>query len=437
MSQTAKWKLPVTVVTLAAAASVFAFVPRARALASDSWARVAHGFGHAESTEAPNRPIVRRKFDGTVEVTPGEFNALDLEVAPALPQTEPMHLSVNGRTDYDPNTQTKIRPKFKSRIDKVYVEYGETVKQGDPLVDLFSADLAMAKGDYETKLAQWEYDRGERDRTRNLEKSGAASAKEIKTAENAEKKSSTDHKIAKDKLMVFGLSEAEISSVPKEEGVQKAKMTLRAPTGGVVIGRNVVADNIYDDNDVLLTIAPLDHFWVFGYVYPSDASRVSLGQTWVVECANVGQVHRRKVDSITSEIDKDTKTLVIRTRINNLDGKIKADMLVTGYLEIPPPTDQARTVIPRLAMVSADGEDFVFVHRAIAPPDDIAAKDAPQNFEKRKIRVIHEGAKGVIVAAGKPPQEGLAPGERVVTRGALILAQMYEDAATVESGAPR
>ena len=43
----------------------------------------------------------------------------------------------------------------------------------------------------------------------------------------------------------------------------------------------------------------------------------------------------------------------------------------------------------------------------------------------------------MIVAAGNPPQDGLKPGEMVVTRGALILMQMYDDAATVESGAPR
>ncbi len=426
----------ILVALLAAAGGVVAFVPSVNARARATWDRYAKSEGRGtKPPTAPDAPAP--PFRGVLSLTAEQFKALDVSLDPVLAQTEPLHLVVNGRTDYDPNTQNKIRPKFKSRIDKVYVEYGETVKQGDPLVDLFSADLAMAKGDYETKLAQWQYDRGELDRFFKLQPSGAASAKEVKGAENAEKKSSTESKIAKDKLMVFGLSDAEIAGVPKEEGVQKAKMTLRAPTSGVVISRNVVQDNIYDDNDVLLTIAKLDHFWVYGYVYPSDASRVNLGQTWVVECANVGQVHRRKIDSITSEIDKDTKTLVIRTRIDNLEGKIKADMMVSGYLEIPAPTGQARTVVPRLAMVSTDGGDYVFVQRLGEAGASVNAEDDPRRFERRRIRVIHEGAKGVIVAAGDPPNEGLAPGERVVTRGALILAQMYDDATTAESGSPR
>ena len=194
-----------------------------------------------------------------------------------------MRLAVNGRTDYDPNTENKIRPKFKSLIDKVYVEYGQTVKKGDPLVDLFSADLAEAKGGYETKMAQW-------DSTRTSSTARASSEEGRREPEGGqgrrerEKKSGTEAKIAKDTLMVFGLSEAEIANVAKEDGTEKARMTLRAPSSGVVIARDVVKGNLYDENDVLLTIAQLDHFWVYGYIYPSDAGRVSLGQTWVVDC---------------------------------------------------------------------------------------------------------------------------------------------------------
>ena len=428
-----RWKMPLFAIAVVGTTAFVAFNPNAKSYARSLWVKLNSDVPGADAKPAvPRAPV--NPYTETLVLTPANIAAIGIDVVPVEPQTKPMLLRISGRTDYDPNTQNKIRPKFKSRIEKVYVEYGETVKQGDKLVDLFSADLAEAKGVYETKMAQWEHDRVELDRILELRKSKAASDKEVKTVENDEKKSNTEAKIAKDKLMVFGLSEAEIASVPKEEGVQKAKMTLRAPTAGVVIGRNVVADNIYDDNDILLTIAPLDHFWVYGYVYPSDAGRVTLGQTWVVEYPNMSALAPCKVESITSEIDKDTRTLVIRTHVDNRGNKIKADMMVSGYLEIPPPKDQVRTVIPRMAMVSADGGDFVFVRK---PSSGSAADAGTKSFERRKIRTVQEGAKTVIVAAGDPPREGLAVGEEVVTRGALILLQMYEDAATVESGAPR
>ena len=47
-------------------------------------------------------------------------------------------------------------------------------------------------------------------------------------------------KLAKDKLLVYGLTEKEIEDATNEDGVQKAKMILRSRADGVVVLRNVV-----------------------------------------------------------------------------------------------------------------------------------------------------------------------------------------------------
>ena len=438
-----RWKMPLMAIIVVGGVAFVALNPGAKSYARNLWDQINHDkppgpeLGKTSATRGPVRP-----FDGVIELSASQASALGVTVAQVKAQTEPMRLTVAGRTDYDVNTLSKIRPRFKSLVDRVYVNYGQTLKQGDPVVDLFSADLAGAKGDYESKQIQWEHDLKELVRYRELLKTKAVSEKDELAAENDEKKSSIDFKIAKDKLMVFGLSEEEIANVAKEDGTKKAKMTLRAPSGGVVIGRDVVKGNIYDENDTLLTVTPLDHFHVYGYIYPSDASRVFLGQDWVINCPFAGTTYRAKVESITSEIDKDTKTVRIRTTIGNPENRIKADMLVTGYVEIPPPAQHGHTVIPRLAMVSVDGGDYAFVQVPNKDPSEsssasASAKDAPTRFERRLIRVIHEGSDGVIVAEGTRPGEGLKADEQVATKGSLLLQQMYEDAATLEAGGPR
>ncbi len=52
-------------------------------------------------------------------------------------------------------------------------------------------------------------------------------------------------KLAKDKLLVYGLTEKEIENAKNEDGVQKAKMILRSRADGVVVLRNVVTGNYY------------------------------------------------------------------------------------------------------------------------------------------------------------------------------------------------
>ena len=427
-----KWKLPIAAVVVVAVASAIAFNPKALSAARKAWGKIRGEHSTSESRPAEadprgeSRPAGRSPghFDGTIAVTQKEAEALGLALARVVPQTEPMLLRVQGKTDYDPETLNKIRPKFSSRIDRVYVAYGQNVKQGDPLVDLFSADLAEKKGDFESKTAAWQRDKTELDRANELLKTKAISPKEHLTAVNDEKQSSLAAKIAKDKLMVYGLNEAEIANVPREDGIRKARMTLRSPADGVVIQKEVVKDNLYDDNDVLLTIAPLDHFWVHGYIYPGDATRISIGQSWVIHCAAVGRPLRRQIDSITTEIDPETKTIKIRTTVDNEKNRIKANMLVDGEVEIP--AQPGRTVIPRLAMVSSDGGDFAFVRHPGNPE-----KNEPDRFERKKIAVLQERDDEVIVTSG------LEPGQEVATKGSLILSQLFEDSAGLEAGAPR
>ena len=52
----------------------------------------------------------------------------------------------------------KIRPRFDTLVEKVHAELGQKVKKGEPLVDLFSTDLAAAKNDFQTAYVQWQHD---------------------------------------------------------------------------------------------------------------------------------------------------------------------------------------------------------------------------------------------------------------------------------------
>ena len=68
-------------------------------------------------------------------------------------------LKLFGTTDYDPAKVTVVRTQFDSRVDSVLVDLGTPVKQGTPLLELFSTDLAEAKSNYEAAISQWERDK--------------------------------------------------------------------------------------------------------------------------------------------------------------------------------------------------------------------------------------------------------------------------------------
>ena len=118
--------------------------------------------------------------------------------------------------------------------------------------------------------------------------------KELIEIENDEAKSRLQMKLAKDKLLVYGLTEQEIEDAQNEDGVQKARMTLRSRADGIVIKRTVVQGNYYDSKDELMQIAPLDHLWVRGSVSELDADKVEVGQKLRVIFPYSDTVHRRR-----------------------------------------------------------------------------------------------------------------------------------------------
>ena len=366
--------------------------------------------------ERPSR--IGQPWDGLVTLSERKQTVMGLTTVKAAAQTEPIRLELLGTTEYISDTLTKVRPMFKGRVDKVHVTVDQAVKKGDPLIDLYSKDLAEAKSDYEIERIQWLYDKKLLEIRESLVQTKAISQQLYEETKNNEMKSRREYEVARDKLLVYGLSEAEVEQVKTEAGSQKARMTLRSPTDGFVIERDVAAGNLYDENDTLLVIAPLDRLWVWGNVFESDLDLVRLGQSWEIRFPFLEQKLQGKVEYISNRVDPNSHAVRVRTSIPNPEGRLKSDMLVRGMLEIPPAP--GRTVIPRTALVVEDGSYYVFV--------PVTGK--PDTFERRVVGVAQEKDDHAVI------DSGLKEGEEVVSVGSLILSQIYEDLKTGQTGAP-
>jgi cobalt-zinc-cadmium efflux system membrane fusion protein len=370
----------------------------------------------AESSNTPQNLLT---------LTRDQIDAIGLKTAPVKPQTEPIILRLTGVTEYDPETLTNVRSQFDCRVDKVLAQLGSVVKKGDPLLEVFSSELAEAKSNYEAAQYQWTRDKKVLAYKSELTKIAAIPPKEQIEIENDEAKSRLSVKLAKDKLLVYGLTDKEIEDAKNEDGVQKAKMILRSRSDGIVIKRTVVQGNYYDSKDELMQIAPLDHLWVRGSVSELDADKVEVGQTIRVVFPYTDRTIDDEVEYIDKAIDPETRSAKFRASIPNPEKKFKAGMFVRVLLEIPP--KPGRTIIPRGSMISVDRLDFVFLQ----------AHGSEGRFQRRHIFVSKETSDWVIVAEPSREHLGLKPDDVVVTNGSLILEQMYEDRLTTEGESSR
>jgi hypothetical protein len=150
---------------------------------------------------------------------------------------------------------SRIRPRFECAIERIRVQVGEAVKKGDPLVDVFSVELARAKNDYLAKKSQWESDREIRTMRKKLFDTGAVSNQAWVDTLNEETKSRLALQTGRDNLEMLGLSKESIAGVEKEEGDQKARITLRSPQDGIISSLRVELGDLADTRSILVDIA--------------------------------------------------------------------------------------------------------------------------------------------------------------------------------------
>jgi membrane fusion protein, heavy metal efflux system len=201
---------------------------------------------------AESRASAKQPWDGMVHLTPSQRDMLGVKMAAVAPQSEPVRMEIQGKTDYNPDTIIKVRPRFDALVLAVHATVGKKVEKGDPLVELYSVQLAEAKLAYESKQSQAIHDRQIASQQRDLMAQGVLppTSRTLLDAENNQRRSDLEFKLARDTLVVYGVSLEDIDKVAEEDGAEKAKMTLCAQGGGTIIGRDVVVGNIYDVHDL-------------------------------------------------------------------------------------------------------------------------------------------------------------------------------------------
>ncbi len=263
---------------------------------------------------------------------------------PAKDDSQPTVLRLHGTTAYDPSKLTVVRSLIDNcRVDDVLVDLGATVKHGDPLLKVTSSDLAAAVSEYELACTQWKHDKRNYDYKVPLAKENTLPKKELFDVEDNEARSRLKMRIAKDKLLGYGLTEEEITNAPNEHTLQKGKFILRSRADGIVVKRTVVTGNYYEGKDELMIITPLDRLYITVNVSETDAEYVMVGQAVKVIFPFASQrVMAAKVDYVDRTINPETRMAKFRTTIPNPQGRYKAGAFVRVDVDLGPMAKPSR-----------------------------------------------------------------------------------------------
>ena len=150
----------------------------------------------------------------------------------------PVVLSLSGKTGLDMELVAHVHAQFPGKVVQVGPQLGDVVKGPDDpggptqLCVIESTDLAGAKSDYLKAQVQLKLDQENLARTQELVKSTVLAEKFLLDAQSAVTKDAADLEAARQKLKVFGLSDAEIEAAAEAAGSRADGLRHHQPALG-------------------------------------------------------------------------------------------------------------------------------------------------------------------------------------------------------------
>jgi RND family efflux transporter MFP subunit len=290
--------------------------------------------------------------------------AVEVEKATLVPHTEIGPAPVLSGSGYVVTGERYISlgVRVPGRIDRYFVEEGEAVRAGDPLVQLDDRDyraaveqttarLAMARANL--ALADSELRRG-----RALWKEAVVSEQEVDVLEN--------------RVAVEGSTVKQLEAELERARVDLEYTLLRAPTDGVVLAKlkevgEIAVPGGFAGSGDLIRLANLNDMRAEVDVNEADLGRVSIDQPARVTPDAYPDTHYdAKVVKMYPQVDRQKGTLKIEVKILAPDDKLLPDMSarVTFLAEPAAGGDDGKAVVlAPLAAVRRDerGDTFVWV----------------------------------------------------------------------------
>ncbi len=312
-------------------------------------------------------------------------------------------LPLSGKIAYGEDRYSKISSPLQGRVVEVRAHLGDRVKAGAILLVVDSPDIAQAYSEFVKEDSDLQYATRSHELAKDLYANKALPLKDLKQAENELVKARAEFRRAKERLLSLRIPAEEVNK-PLDKQQITSRFEMKSPLTGIVVERMVTPGQSVggDANQVLFTVADLDMLQVVADVYERDLALVKEGQFAKVKVEAYPDVDfPATVAAVGDVVDPASRTIKLRAWVNNPDHRLKPEMFARLHIQVG---DSTRILaVPKEAVLESDGKQFVFV------------VEEPDRYIKREVKVANFTTDQMRVL------EGLTPGQRIVTKGAVLI----------------
>jgi cobalt-zinc-cadmium efflux system membrane fusion protein len=295
----------------------------------------------------------------------------------------------------DEDHTVRITSPVVGRVTALLAHPGDHVARGQVLARVASGDLAQAASDLVKAEASARQAKEALKRSQDLYDHGVLALKDLEQARTDDAQAEAEQDRARLRAKQLGANE------PGVEG----DYIVRAPFAGTIVDRsaNPGGEVRNDNGQVLFTLSSLDTVWIVASAYEHDLPNVRSGNLLQFSTESVpGRAFDARVLRVSRALDTQTHTATITAAVPNPGGVLLPQ--VFGQASVMAPNQDRNPVVPTEALVTQGTGAVVFVEAE------------PGHFVRRPVTVGQDDGVTAVIT------NGLKVGERVVTRGSLLLA---------------
>jgi len=340
--------------------------------------------------EAPPRAQVEHEQDlNVIQVDhPEQF-----PVAAAVEHDAASQLVVTGVVNPDITRTVPVISLASGRVVDIRARLGDTVRKGQLLMRVESADVSGAFSDYRKALADEVLARTQLDRAKDLYAHGAISLNDFQIAQDAEDKAKVDVETTEEHLRLIGNDPNHPTGI----------VDIVAPVSGVITDQEVTnaagVQGLSSPNP--FTISDLSDVWVVCDVYENDLPSVRLGEIADIRLnAYPDHVLKGRISNIGAILDPSIRTAKVRMEVRN-PGIMRPGMFATATFYAL--KKEVHAAIPASAILHLHDRDWVYMpadHNKFRRLEVVSGETLPNQMQE-------------ILS-------GLQPGQKVVTNALAL-----------------
>jgi cobalt-zinc-cadmium efflux system membrane fusion protein len=328
----------------------------------------------------------------------------EISIGTVTERSFPIQTEAVGNIDFNEDMAAQVFPPYQGRIVKLFAMMGDNVKRGQPLLTIESPDLIQADSMLIAAAGVLDLTTHVLERAKQLSAVQGIAEKDLQQAISDQQTAEGALKAARDAVAVFGKSQIEIDRMVKTRTIDPYLVVPSPITGRVTARTAAPGDFVQPGNaPAPYSVADISRIWMNASVTESDMPLVRKGQPIHVSVmAFPGRVFDGEISMVGASVDPQLHRGLVRAEIEDpqhelLPGMFASFVIVTG-------APVSAVAVPADGVVrEGNGTMTVWL-----------ATDG-HHFTKRTVKV------GLQNAGYDQILEGVGPGARIVTKGAVYL----------------